>query len=73
MAMVSARLPEDLVRDIDEAARSMNRSRIEVIRAAVEHFMSDVDGHQKLLDSFRIPVDLTFDWDEIENTFLEQE
>jgi transposase len=73
MTMVSARLPEELVRDIDEAARSMNRSRAELIRAAVEHFLTDVDGQQRTLDSFRIPVDLTFDWDDVENNLLEQD
>ena len=73
MTMVSARLPEELVRDIDEAARSMNRSRVELIRAAVEHFLSDTDGQQQVLDSFRIPVDLTFDWEDVERNFLEQD
>ena len=73
MAMVSARLPEELIRDIDEAARSMNRNRAELIRAAIDHFLADVEGQQEMLDRWRVPVDLTFDWDDVERNFLEKD
>jgi RHH-type rel operon transcriptional repressor/antitoxin RelB len=70
MTLVSARLPEELVRDIDETARSMQRSRADLIRAAIEHFMADAGGQQKMIERLRVPVDLAFDWDDVERDLL---
>ena len=71
MTLVSARLPEELVQDMDEAAREMNRSRAELIRVAIEHFMNDAKGKKEMLDRLQIPVDLTFDWDDVERGLLD--
>ena len=66
MTVVSTRLPEDLVRSIDETARSMNRSRAEIIRTAVELYLADVEEQWSTLDRLSLPTGLTFDWDEVE-------
>ncbi len=71
MTLVSARLPEELVRDIDEAARSMHRSRADLIRAAIEHFIADAEGQRKMIERLRVPVDLAFDWDDVERDLLD--
>ena len=70
MTVVNARLPDDLVRTIDETARSMNRSRAEIIRKAVELYLSDVREQWSTLDRMGLPTGLTFDWDDVEQSLL---
>jgi len=38
MTQVTARLPDDLVKSIDDAARSLNRSRAEIIRHSISRW-----------------------------------
>lgn len=73
MSVVSARLPDDLVQCIDDTARSMNRSRAEVIRKAVELYLADVQEQWSTLDRLSIPATLTFDWDDVERTLLSKD
>lgn len=70
MTVVSTRLPDDLVRSIDNTARSMNRSRAEIIRTAVELYLRDVEEQWATLDRLSLPVSLTFDWDDVETSLL---
>ena len=70
MTVVSARLPDDLVRSIDETARTMNRSRAEVIRKAVELYLADVQEQWSTLDRLSLPTELSFDWDDVERSLL---
>jgi predicted transcriptional regulator len=70
MTVVSARLPDDLVRSIDKTARSMNRSRADFIRKAVELYLRDVEKQYATLDRLSLPTSLSFDWDDVENSLL---
>jgi predicted transcriptional regulator len=70
MTVVSARLPDDLVQSIDKTARSMNRSRAEIIRKAVELYLVDVERQWSTLDRMGFPVSLSFDWDDVEQSLL---
>jgi RHH-type rel operon transcriptional repressor/antitoxin RelB len=70
MTVVSARLPDDLVRSIDDTARTMNRSRAEIIRKAVELYLVDVEKQWSTLDRLNFPVSLSFDWDDVEHSLL---
>jgi len=70
MTVVSARLPDDLVRTIDETARSMNRSRAEIIRKAVELYLTDFEAQWSTLERLSLPTGLTFDWDDVEQSLL---
>ncbi len=70
MTVVSARLPDDLVQSIDDTARSMNRSRADVIRKAVELYLADVQEQWSTLDRLSLPTGLSFDWDDVERSLL---
>ena len=70
MTPVTARLPEDLVASIDAAARSLNRSRAEVIRQAIEYYLADVNDLHLALESLRDPADPVLDWDEVKRDLL---
>ena len=70
MTVVCAPLPEDLVRTIDETARTTNQSRADVIRKAVELYLSDVREQWSTLDRMGLPTGLTFDWEDVKNGLL---
>jgi len=70
MTQVTARLPDDLVKSIDDAARSLNRSRAEIIRQAIEYYLSDVDDLHLALESLKDPADAVLDWDEVKRDLL---
>ena len=70
MTQVTARLPEDLVRNIDDAARSLNRSRAQIIRQAIEYYLADVDDLRLGLESLKDPADPVLDWDEVKRGLL---
>ncbi len=70
MTVVSARLPDDLVQSIDKTARSMNRSRAEIIRKAVELYLVEIEEQWSTLDRLNLRGSLTFDWDDVERNLL---
>ena len=73
MTVVNARLPDELVRNIDKTARTMNRSRADVIQKAVELYLADVEEQWATLDRLSLPATLTFDWDDVERTLLSKD
>ena len=70
MTQVTVRLPGDLVKSIDDAARSLNRSRAEIIRQALEYYLADVDDLRLALERLKDPSDPVLDWDEVKRDLL---
>lgn len=70
MGQVTARLPDDLVQSIDEAARRMKRSRAEVIRQAIEYYLDDVEDLKLALEALQDPADPVLDWEEVKRDLL---
>lgn len=70
MGQVTARLPDELVRSIDEAARRMKRSRAEVIRQAIEYYLDDVEDLKLALETLQDPADPVLDWEEVKRDLL---
>jgi transposase len=70
MGQVTARLPDDLVRSIDEAARRLKRSRAEVIRQAIEYYLDDVEDLKLALEALQDPADPVLDWEEVKRDLL---
>ncbi len=62
---VSARLPDAMVDAIDSAASQLRRSRAEVIRLAIEHYLEDYDDLSVALDRIQDPNDPVLDWEEV--------
>jgi transposase len=73
MTQVSARLSDDLVRSIDEAARRMHRSRADIIRLAIEYYLDDTEDLRLALDRLRDPADPILDWDEVRRDLLAED
>ncbi len=73
MTQVTARLPDELVASIDAAARSLNRSRAEIIRQAIEYYLADVDDLRLALERLQDPADPVLDWSEVKRDLLAQD
>ena len=70
MTQITARLSDELVRALDQTARTLNRSRAEVIRQAVERYVEDFDDLSVAIERLRDPADPVLDWDEVKRDLL---
>jgi transposase len=70
MAQVSARLPDELVALIDEAASRLNRSRAEIIRQAVEYYLDDVEDLRLAVERLQDPADPILEWNDVRSDLL---
>ncbi len=71
MGQVSARLPDELVRGIDDAAKRLKRSRADVIRQAVEYYLDDVEDLRLAVERLQDPADPVLDWGEVRARLLD--
>ena len=51
MSQISARLPDELVTALDEAATKLHRTRADVIRQAVEYYLDDFEDISRAVPS----------------------
>jgi transposase len=70
MTQVSARLPDELVAHVDDAARRLNRSRAEIIRQALEYYLDDVEDLRLALERLQDPADPVLDWGDVRRDLL---
>jgi transposase len=71
MTQVSARLPDELVRSVDRAARRLKRTRAEIIRHALEYYLEDQEDLALALERLQDPADPVLDWDEVKRGLLD--
>ena len=69
---VTARLPDDLVARADEAARWLNRSRAQLFRQALEHYLDDFEDLRLALDRLNDPADPVLDWQDVRGDLVGQ-
>ena len=70
MSEITARLPDDLVGELDAAARELNRSRTDLVRQAIERYLEDFDDLTVALQRLRDPTDPVLDWDDVRDDLL---
>ena len=70
MVQVTARLPEDLGAELDEAARQLRRCRADIIRQAIEYYLDDIEDLRCGLAALQDPADPVLDWSEVRNALL---
>ena len=73
LPQVSARFSEQLVEQIDAAARILKRSRAEVIRQAVQYYIEDLEDLRLGLERLQDPADPVLDWEEVKRDLLRQD
>ncbi len=70
MSQITARLPEETVSALDRAAKSLHRTRADVIRQAIEAYLEDFDDLSLAVERLRDPCDETVNWEEARRALL---
>lgn len=70
MSQITARLPEEMVKEIDHAAQVLHRSRADIIRKAIEMYLEDFDDLNTAIDRLRDPADRSMDWEQAKRELL---
>ena len=73
MSQITARLPDALVAALDEAARECRKSRAELVRAAVEHYLAEYEDLAAAVARLRDPSDPVLDWEEVRGDLLPED
>ena len=71
MTQITARMPEELVEEIDRAAQRLQRSRAEIVRQAVEYYLDDLEDLSLGLERLQDPSDPILDWDDVRRDLLD--
>jgi len=71
MAQVTARMPDSLVKEIDDAAKRLKRTRAELLRQAVEYYLEDLEDLTLGLERLQDPADPVLEWDEVRRELLD--
>lgn len=73
MSQITARLPDELVKSLDAAACSLKRTRAELVRLAVEHYLEDYEDLTRTIERLRDPMDPVLDWEDVRRDLLDQD
>ena len=72
MSQITARLPDELVLSLDNAATLLHRTRADVVRQAIEYYLEDFEDLNLALQALRDPADAVLDWESVKNDLLNQ-
>ncbi|MEE8367304.1 MAG: ribbon-helix-helix protein, CopG family [Thermoanaerobaculia bacterium] len=73
MPQITARIPEELGREIDAAAAHLKRSRAQVVRLALEYYLEDFEDLRVGLERLQDPSDPILDWEDVRSGLLGQD
>ena len=73
MSQVTARLPDNIVGALDQAAQAQNRSRAEIIRMAIESYLEDYNDLSLAITRLLDPTDEVIDWQEAKRALLAED
>lgn len=71
MSQITARLPDDVVYALDEAASRLKRSRAEIVRQAIERYLEDFEDLSVAVERLQDPNDPVLDWDLLRRELLD--
>ena len=73
MIQITARIPDELVRQIDTTAARLNHSRAQVVRQALEYYLEDLEDLRLGLERLSDPADPILDWGEVRRELLDKD
>ena len=73
MTQITARIPDELAAQIDEAAARLRRSRAQLVRQAIEYYLDDLEDLRAGLERLQDPADPVLDWGEVKRDLLHQD
>lgn len=65
MPQITARLPDEIVASLDEAALRLRRSRADVVRQAIEYYLDDFEDISRAITVLQDPADPVLDWEKV--------
>lgn len=71
MPQITARLSEEIVRELDSAAARLKRSRAEIVRKAILYYLEDLEDLRLGLETLADPDDPLLDWAEVRRELLD--
>ena len=63
----------ELVASLDRAALELRKTRAEVVRAAIEHYLAEYEDLSIAVARLRDPADPVLDWEEVRGELLESD
>lgn len=71
MPQISARMPRELVEELDAAARRLNRTRAAILRQAAEAYLEDHDDLRVAVARIQDPTDPVLDWEDVRRELVD--
>ena len=72
ISQITARLPDELLSALDDAAARLHRTRAEVVRQALEYYLDDFEDISRAVEVLRDPTDPVLDWEAVRHELLDQ-
>ena len=73
MTQITARLPDNLVAALDDAATRLRRTRADIVRQAVEYYLDDFEDINCAIEVLQDPADAVLDWELVKRELLHQD
>ena len=70
LSQITARISDELVSELDRAAAQLHRSRAEIVRQALEHYLEDFRDLSLAAQRLQDPSDPVLDWDEVRDELV---
>lgn len=70
MSQITARLPDEMAEELDKAARSLRRTRADIVRQAIALYLKDYHDLTAAVEALRDPTDEVLDWEEVRSGLL---
>ena len=73
MTQLSTRVPDEMMEALDAAARSLKRTRADVVRQALERYLEDFGDLSSAAERLMDPSDPALDWDGVRDELLAED
>jgi RHH-type transcriptional regulator, rel operon repressor / antitoxin RelB len=70
VTQITARLPDELVAALDDAASKLRRTRADVVRQAIEVYLDDFEDVAAAIQAVQDPADPVLEWDGVQRELL---
>ncbi len=70
MSQITARLPDELLAALDQAASRLRRTRAEIVRQAVEYYLDDFEDISRAIDVLRNSADPVLNWEQVKRDLI---
>ncbi len=70
MTRIAVSVPAELLETLDRPATELERSRADILRQALEHYLEDFGDLALAAERLRDPADPVLDWDQVRHGLL---